>query len=244
MGCQYFCWRNPSCSESGVIYSTQSYSSCGYSVWLFNSIPFFFSFLPFLFFFLPGNKLTNKRYSSVWNGTTIINGGTVTTSNATTVVWGTATWIAPSATMTFGGSTTITGGTTGPPVTTTITPNPYPSTTGTTPDPGLNTASTSYSSGKPKSTCTSGCGIPCKFSAYQRLFFILRLLIYLWQVGFSVTRCVLYVPLALGALEVLEVLEILETQTVVAMKTTARQLPIAKAQPPRRAVSPLKPCRH
>ncbi|APA15443.1 hypothetical protein sscle_14g102130 [Sclerotinia sclerotiorum 1980 UF-70] len=51
-------------------------------------------------------------------------------------------------------------GTTQPPITTTITPPPYPWSQKTR-DSTLNTKSTTWTHGPPKSTCTSGCGSPC-----------------------------------------------------------------------------------
>ncbi|TQB75635.1 hypothetical protein MPDQ_002253 [Monascus purpureus] len=64
----------------------------------------------------------------------------------------------------FGGSTTVIGGTTLSPVTTTITPHPYPTTVVSTTDPGLNTKPTSWTSGKtinPSATGTSDRGSSC-----------------------------------------------------------------------------------
>ncbi|KAI7973519.1 hypothetical protein EIK77_004125 [Talaromyces pinophilus] len=112
----------------------------------------------------------------VWGGTTGVTDGTVTTYTSTVVVYGSYTWTSSGGIETYGGITNIIGGTTGTPVTAIITPHPYPAEDWGHSDSTTTTSSTTtsvvggiipkrtaaYSSGKPKTTCTSGCGHRCQ----------------------------------------------------------------------------------
>ncbi|KAJ8126287.1 hypothetical protein O1611_g7351 [Lasiodiplodia mahajangana] len=96
-------------------------------------------------------------------GTTTIIGATETTTSSATgvIVWGTETYSPPPQTETLGGTTTVKGGTTLPPVTSKVTPNPYPTTVPSTTDPKLNPHSPKWTSGGPPGpTALPGCRGP------------------------------------------------------------------------------------
>ncbi|KAI0476854.1 class V chitinase Chi100 [Xylaria cf. heliscus] len=112
-------------------------------------------------------QLTN--HTRVFGGTTTIIGATETTTSSATgvIVWGTETYSPPPQTETLGGTTTIKGGTTLPPVTSKVTPNPYPTTVLSTTDTKLNSKTHKWTSGKlPAPTSfpdCPGCGTLCLF---------------------------------------------------------------------------------
>ncbi|KAH7120731.1 class V chitinase Chi100 [Dactylonectria macrodidyma] len=102
----------------------------------------------------------------VLNGTTSIIGASATsTVSGGAVIWQGKTDILPPATETLGGRTTIIGGITLPPHTTTLTPNPHPTTTQTKPDPEINPKTIPWTSGHSPSPTSPpgcpGCGRPC-----------------------------------------------------------------------------------
>ncbi|KAI0875547.1 class V chitinase Chi100 [Hypoxylon argillaceum] len=105
-------------------------------------------------------------YPIVGGTTTIIGATETTTSSATgVIIWGTETYSPPPQTETLGGTTTVKGGTTLPPVTSKVTPNPYPTTVPSTTDPKLNPHTPKWTSGGPpgptaKPGCL-GCGTTC-----------------------------------------------------------------------------------
>ncbi|KAI0903547.1 class V chitinase Chi100 [Ustulina deusta] len=103
----------------------------------------------------------------VFGGTTIIMGATETTTSSATgvIVWGTETYSPPPQTETLGGTTTVKGGTTLPPVTSKVTPNPHPTTVPSTTDPKLNSHPPKWTSGGPPGPTAlpgcPGCGTLC-----------------------------------------------------------------------------------
>ncbi|PNY28158.1 Class V chitinase Chi100 [Tolypocladium capitatum] len=102
----------------------------------------------------------------VMNGTTSIIGATTTSTIAAgIIIWGSRTYSYPPETETLGGKTTIIGGTTLPPTSITVTPNPHPTTVDSTTDPMINPTKFTWTSGNPpkptgKPGCP-GCGFPC-----------------------------------------------------------------------------------
>jgi hypothetical protein len=95
-------------------------------------------------------------YTPTIGGSITVIGGTTTTITGISYSSGNYTYTSTSWVAVFGGETIVYNGTTQQPITTTVTPHPYPTTTDSTSDPMLNTRTTHRSTASDDGSDSSG----------------------------------------------------------------------------------------